>query len=62
MLSELTIEYEDGNKIVKIVPKSESTIYPQRDNIRHCSHRPFRYEVSKHPLSVCSYCKNGRGI
>jgi hypothetical protein len=36
MLSELTLEYEDGTRVVKVVPKSESTIYPQRDNIRHC--------------------------
>jgi hypothetical protein len=36
MLSELTLEYEDGTRVVKVVPKSESKIYPQRDNIKHC--------------------------
>ena len=33
MLSKLTLEYEDGTKVVKIVPKNESTIYPQRYKI-----------------------------
>jgi hypothetical protein len=62
MLSELTLEYEDGTKVVKVVPKSESTIYPQRDNIRHCSHRSIQIRGIKTPLFMCCYCKNGRGI
>ena len=50
MLSQLTIEYEDGRTEVKIVPINESTIYPQRDRIKHAFHKPFKYEVEKHPL------------
>ena len=59
MLSELTLEYEDGTKVVKIVSKNESTIYPQRDNIKHCTHRSFKYEVSKHPYLCISIIKTG---
>ena len=59
MLSELTLEYEDGTKVVKIVPKNESTIYPQRNNIKHCTHRSFKYEVSKHPYLCISIVKTG---
>ena len=59
MLSELTLEYENGTKVVKIVPKSESTIYPQRDSIKHCTHRSCKYEVSKHPYLCISIIKTG---
>ena len=59
MLSELTLEYEDGTRVVKVVPKSESTIYPQRDNIKHCTHRSFKYEVSKHPYLCVAIVKMG---
>jgi len=59
MLSELTLEYENGTKVVKIVPKSKSTIYPQRDSIKHCTHRSFKYEVSKHPYLCISIIKTG---
>jgi len=48
MLSELTIEYIDGRKEVKIVTSKETTLYPQRDGIKHAGCRAFKYEVPKH--------------
>ena len=48
MLSQLTIGYDDGREEVKIVPSTETTIYPRRDKIKYCFHKPFKYEVKKH--------------
>jgi hypothetical protein len=48
MLSELTIEYLDGRKEVKIVNAKETTLYPQRDGIKHAGCKAFKYEVPKH--------------
>jgi len=50
MLSELTIEYLDGRKEVKIVNAKETTLYPQRDGIKHAGCRAFKYEVPKHNI------------
>ena len=48
MLSELTIEYLDGRKEVKIVNAKETTLYPQRDGIKHAGCKAFKYEVPSH--------------
>jgi len=50
MLSELTIEYLDGRKEVKIVNAKETTLYPQRDGIKHAGCKAFKYEVPKHNI------------
>jgi len=50
MLFELYLEYEDGRVESKIVTAEETTIYPQRDNIRHSRCKPFKYKVEKHPI------------
>jgi len=50
MLSELTIEYIDGRKEVKIVTSKETTLYPQRDGIKHAGCKAFKYEVPKHNI------------
>ena len=50
MLSELTIEYIDGRKEVKIVNAKETTLYPQRDGIKHAGCKAFKYEVPKHNI------------
>ena len=58
MLSQLTIEYADGRKEVKIVPSSETTIYPQRDGIINAGCKAFKYEVPKHaylPLALVRF-------
>jgi hypothetical protein len=49
MLSQLTIGYDDGREEIKIVPSNKTTIYPQRDKIKYCFHKPFKYKVKKHP-------------
>lgn len=52
MLKELYLEYKDGRKETKIIylePNQQVTIYPQRDNIKNSSCRPFTYKVDKHP-------------
>ena len=64
MLSQLTIGYEDGREEVKIVPSNETKIYPQRDKIKYCFHKPFKYEVIKHrilPVSIANF-PNGKVI
>ncbi len=50
MLFELYLEYEDGRVESTIVTAEETTIYPQRDNIRHSGCKPFKYKVEKHPV------------
>ena len=48
MLSQLIIGYDDGREEIKLVPSNETTIYPRRDKIKYCFHKPFKYEVKKH--------------
>ena len=48
MLSQLIIGYDDGREEIKIVPSNETKIYPRRDKIKYCFHKPFKYEVKKH--------------
>jgi hypothetical protein len=58
MLAQLTIEYADGRKEVKIVNAKETTLYPQRDGIKHAGCRAFKYEVPKHaylPLALVTF-------
>lgn len=55
MLKELIIEYGDGRKETKLVLNQDAKIYPQRDNIKFCFCRPFKYKVEKHaylPVAV----------
>lgn len=58
MLAQLTIEYADGRKEVKIVTKKETTLYPQRDGIINAGCKSFKYEVPKHdylPVSIVRF-------
>jgi len=49
MLSQLTIGYDDGREEIKIVLSTKTKVYPQRDKIKYCFHKPFKYKVKKHP-------------
>jgi hypothetical protein len=49
MLSQLVIGYDDGREETKIVSSKNAKIYPQRDGIKYGFHKPFKYEVKKHP-------------
>jgi len=50
MLAQLTIEYQDGRIETKIVEASETTVYPQRDGIKHSNCKTFKYKVPKHNI------------
>jgi hypothetical protein len=58
MLAQLTIEYQDGRIETKIVDALESTVYPQRDGIKHSHCKTFKYKVPKHnylPISIVRF-------
>lgn len=58
MLAQLTLEYADGRKEVKVVTKEETTLYPQRDEIVNAGCKTFKYEVPKHsylPVSLVTF-------
>ena len=58
MLAQLTLEYADGRKEVKVVTKKETTLYPQRDGIVSAGCKAFKYEVPKHaylPLALVRF-------
>ena len=58
MLAQLTLEYADGRKEVKVVTKEETTLYPQRDGIVNAGCKAFKYEVPKHaylPVSLVTF-------